>query len=316
MSQRALAQFLHTLLRGEVIASAPINHAPTLAQLVTHPPHPFERLLQEHVGQFLNELPGHTRPTIQTIPSLSLWVAAALNNLCWAQQHPDPRLLTITLRLVQALPSANQHDTAIAYHSILRFLHHLSPDPAWQPVVRALQQSNPLTAALWPHCDTHFQWPLFLDMMRIHAYQCLFRDRFLSLSCALRDDEQLSLDSHVAQAHAHHGRLMSGILEHGGQDYYGLLLALYEADCALLRHGDMHHPTWPMLPHLGASRGSNDPLVRRNANRILRRYHALISLSATPALLHPYHALDARFIEQLATVMPSPRLPLRIATQI
>jgi hypothetical protein len=241
-----------------------------------------------------------------------LWVAAALNNLAWAQTHPDAHLATLTLRLTGALPPAATLADDLAYHSLLRHLPRRTPGEEWQPAVSRLLERSPLTAAWLPQVGPDINRDLLLKELAGCAIQRMLRDRWLDL---LPHPETLAhgrIDSGIARANVEIGRMLDVLLEYGGQDWLPFVLSFYEADCNLQQRGRNARLAWPLLDHIRTARVSNDPLVRRNAERLLARYRPLARLMADETVTRPYLYLDGRFLEQIALLLPAPAACLKL----
>ena len=254
MSTRSLATFLHRLLVGECAPIGPVRDSATLARLVEQPAEQLQALLGAQIDTLLAGWPGsgHLRP--HAIPSAALWVAAALNNLAWAVGRPDPRLLTVTLRLVQALPPANDPAAALAYHSVLQHLASIDTPQDWKPVVQQLLTRSPLTAIWLPRLDEHLAWDVALALVGHAPVQAALRDRWLALLpdvVAVR----YMLSSECAELNVEIGLLLAALLKRG-DGWQPFVLAFYEADCAMQRRGSLDRPVWPTLALLGAMRSS------------------------------------------------------------
>jgi hypothetical protein len=289
-----------------------VQDSTTLTRLMEHPAPVFEHLLGQHLDRLLAGWPGGAALRPASIPAAAIWAGAVVNNLWYAAAYPDGRLLDCTLRLARALPTADTRPAALAYHSLLRVLDSLTPAREWQPVVRLLLERSPFTAAWLPRIAEPYDWSLLLRLLEPHPLRAALRDRVLSLLPSpdmLRD----SLDTDTARANAEAGRLLTGLLEHGGAAWQPFVLACYEADCLIQRRGSDERPIWPLLERLRGLRSSDDTLQRRNAGRILARYRALVALREAGAPLSRYLYLDGRFVQQLAHLLPSAaaRLHLR-----
>lgn len=297
---RTLALFLQRSLSGSLHAVGPLDEEALLMRLVHTPPVALQPLLEAHVDALIGGYrDGATiRPT--SLPATTLWVAALLNNLAWATQHPNDRLLTVSLRLVRALPPAPDMNAALAYHSILCRLDDLAPPATWQPVVRLLLIRSPLTAAWLPSLDAAFDWALFEQMLEQLPLRFALFDRWLALLPDPADPQALT----TQRARANHelGRLLGALLQRDPQ-WQPLVATFYEADCHRQRRGDEAHPTWPLLDALRASRQSNDPRQRQHAKYASERYRPLVALRTNPALLRTYSRLDSRFLEQIGEVV-------------
>lgn len=309
MSAHALAIFLQRLRDGGLDPVGPVSDSITLARLVAQPAPQLQTLLGDQMDALLAGWPGGAALRPRSIPSSALWVAAALNNLVWAVNRSDPRLLTVTLRLAQAIPAATDTDTALAYHSLSSHLARLTPAADWLPVAHHLISHNPLTAAWIPRLDAQFfNGALLCDLLRQPPLQAALRDRWLSVfpdAALLRR----GVSSACANANAELGRLINKLLEYD-TTWQPLVLAFYEADCALQRRGNAERPEWPLIAQLGAARTSTDLLQRRRAERVLARYYPLLSLMRNPASLRPYLSLDGRFMTMIADLLPAKRLTL------
>lgn len=329
MSERFLAHFLHWLgaqhgterenghglsTTGAVADPAVLEH------LLAQPAPMLHTLLSAHTDALLATWPGGATHRPDTIPSSALWVGAALNNLVWAAtHHPSPRLFTITLRMVQALPVADTPDAALAYHSLLRHLEHLPRPPGddWQPVVNGLVRCSPLTAAWLPQMDRMDRmdrtnagaspWAVLLALLRVTAVWAALRDRWLALLPLPDTVARQGIPTHLAKANAALGGVLRGLRDHGGPDGQHLLFTFYEMDCVLQRRGTPERPFWPLLDWLHVSLVSNDELVARNARQVLARYHPLAPLLVDERLSRPYRQLDGRFLVSLADMLPADR---------
>jgi hypothetical protein len=308
MSERALALFLRGLLErdGAAAATGAIAAPTTLARLGEQPAPALQTLMDAHLNAMLAGWPGGAtlRPT--HIPSAVLWVGAALNNLARATTHPSPRLLTITLRMVEGLPVASTREAALAYHSLLRHLERITPPPGsegWQRVVSLLLRCSPLTAAWLPRPDAIGSWELLLAMLREPAIAAMLRDRWLNLLPPPETLLEQSIATSQARANVELGRLLEGVVEQDRDVGRQTLLVFYEADCLLQRRGSDNRPTWPLLRWLHMTRGSSESLVRRNGERVLVRYRPLAPLLARETLLQPYTQLDIRFLEPLGALL-------------
>lgn len=315
MSTRSLAIFLHKLLAGELAPAGPVSDSATLNQLVERPAPQLQRLLGAQIDHMLVGWPGDGIPRPQGVPSTALWAAAALNNIAWAQTRPDPRLLTVTLRLAQALPAATDADTALAYHSLLGSLAQVNLAEDWLPVARLLIARSPITAAWLPRLDEAFNWDLLLELLHCPSLQLALRDRWLSL-LPTGDDVRRTVSAGCATANAELGRLLGTLLEHGN-GWQPFVLAFYETDCLIQRQGSREDPSWPLIAGLSAARGSSDPRQRRHAERVLARYRPLVALIGKETLLRPYLYLDGRFLTLIADLLPESRLKLeRVKSEI
>lgn len=303
MSERALGLFLQRLLESRMQPVAPVQDAALLHRLVGQPAVALAQLVSAHVDALLSELPAGFTLRPATIPATTLWVAAALNNLVWSVQHPGKRLLTVTLRLAQALPPATDLSAVLAYHSLLGHLDDLTGDltvaPNWQAIVTLLLERSLLTAAWLPRISQPFDWPQLLALLQHPPLQVALRDRLLRLP-------------HTPDINREVSRLLAGLLAYGGPAMHPLVLTVYEADCRLQRSGSREQPTWTILEQITSMRGSNDPLERRNAERLLLRYRPLAALLDQPALLRPYTHLDARFLTRLADLLPTGAAQLQL----
>jgi len=307
MSIRSLAIFLHRLRTDELTPVGPVSDGATLARLVAEPPPALAALLAAHVEALLATWPGGASLQPRSIPASALWVAAALNNLIWAVQRPDPRLLTITLRLTEALPVADDLATALAYHSLLRHLARINPTEDWRPVVQRMLERCPLSSAWLPRRQQPLS-SLLLDLLRQHPVQAALRDRWLILLPELTVAQRI-VPLACATANAELGLLLDD-LRVQGDEWHPLLLAFYEADCLLQRHGSREQPTWPLLRALLTSaRTSRDPLQRRAAERTLVRYRALVALANDERLPRRYQhrAYDEQTWQLLGESMPRVR---------
>jgi hypothetical protein len=316
MPERALALFLHHLLEGNPAPVAPVRQSVALHRLAAQPAAPLQQLVARHLAVMLAGWPGGAALHPERIPSVVLWVAAALNNLAWAATgQSDPALLNITLRLCRALPAAENVETALAYHSLLRSLALLQPPQEWQPVVRALLERSTLSAALHPRSSEPFNHALLHTLLSLPPTRAALRDRWLALLPVVSTAPPYTLpplETRQAMANAEVGRLLVGVLEHGGAVGQPFVLAFYEADCLLQQRGSSDHPTWPLLEWLRRSQHDNDPLLRRNARRVLARYRALAVLLNDHTRLRPYTYLDARFLAHISTMLSSPTSHLQL----
>jgi hypothetical protein len=309
MSEYALAQFLQRLLADELAPAGPLRDGAVLVLLIEQPAPVLQQLLGLHLDAMLARWPGGAALRPAAIPATALWAAAALNNLAWAATRPDPRLLTATLRLADALPAAETLEAALAYHCLLRRLDGQAPGADWQPVVRRLLDRSPLTAAWLPSLGERLRWPLLLELLQPPPLRAALRDRLLGL---LPAPEALSrIDGDTALANAEAGRLLAGIAEHGGPAWQPFLLELYEADCLLGRRGSDERPTWPHLEWIRQARLNDDKLLQRRAERLLERYRPLVPLLADPELVRRYLYLDGAFLQQIAALQPASRLRMR-----
>ena len=309
MSTRSLAIFLHRLLAGALEPVGPVSDSATLTRLVEQPAPVLQTLLGAHVDALIGGWPDGALLRPRTLPATALWAATALNNLVWALQRPDPRLLTVTLRLAQALPAATDPATALAYHSLLRHLDRLELASDWLPVARLLVARSPLTAAWLPRREEQLS-PVLLDLLRQPPVQVALRDRWLGLLPDLAAVRR-TVSLECATANAELGSLLGALLEHNAE-WQPLALAFYEADCLLQRQGSREQPTWPGVTALGtAARYGADARQRRHAERVLARYRPLVALLADEALVRPYLHLDGRFLMLVADMMPHVRLKLR-----
>jgi hypothetical protein len=312
MSERSLAIFLHGLLEGRIAPAGPVRDAAMLRRLTERPAPALQALLGAHLDALLAGWPGGPALRPAAIPAAALWAGAALNNLAWSAARADPRLLTATLRMVEALPAASSAEAALAYHSLLRHLVRIDAPQDWLPVARQLVARSPLTAAWLPRIGEQFDWALLLDLLSHPPIRAALRDRLLSLLPRPEALSQGRIDTDIAMANAETGRLLAGLLEHGGLSWRPFVLALYEADCALQRRGDDERPQWPLLDRLRAARASDDPLLRRNAQRLLARYGPLAGLLADERLVRPYLYLDAHFLEQIGALLPPPAARVKL----
>lgn len=308
MSTRSLAIFLQQLLVGNLEPVGPVSDRATLARLVAQPAPILATLLGAHVDALLAGWPGGSRLRPRTIPATTLWVAAALNNLAWAVQRPDSRLLTVTLRMVKALPAATDPDTALAYHSLVRHCTTLTPPADWLPIERLLVARSPLTCAWLPHREATLPATL-CDLLRQYPVQVALRDRWLSLFPDL-DAVRRTVPLACANANAEIGGLLSDLVAESCA-WHPFVLAFYEADCMLQHQGSLESPTWPIISALGAARKGSDARQRRHAEKVLARYRPLVNLMADEALVRPYLHLDVRFMTLLADSLPVVRLQLR-----
>jgi hypothetical protein len=274
-----------------------------------------QRLLREHTHQLLAGWPAGALQQPESIPSVALWVGAALNNIAWAGSRTEPRLFTITLRMSRALPAASSVEAALTYHSLLRHIETMRPAQEWQPVIRALLERSPLTAAWLPRVSDALEWSLLLDLLTHHPVRAALRDRILALLPQPVATNLHALDTPTAVANAEVGRLLEGLLQQGGAAVQPFVLALYEADCMVQRRGSDEHPEWPLMTNLHAARHDHDPLLRRNANRVLARYRPLAALLGDEALLRPYTYLDGRFLEHISNLLSHPTARLRFQRQ-
>ncbi|MEI7772143.1 MAG: hypothetical protein WCI67_19265 [Chloroflexales bacterium] len=310
MSAHSLAIFLQRLREGALDPVGPVCDSATLARLVAQPAPQLQALLGAQVDALLTGWPRGAALRPRSIPSVALWTAAALNNLAWAADRPDPRLLVMTLRLAQAIPAATDPETALAYHSLSQHLSELSlAADDWLHVSHLLIAQSPLTAAWLPRLDDQLNWALLHDLLRQPTIQAALRDRWLSL---LPNQAMLrhSIPATCAKANVELGRLLGALLECGGE-WRPLVLAVYEADCALQRRGSPERPEWPLIAQLSAARSSADPLQRRRAEQVLSRYRPLLGLMEEPATVRPYLSLDGRFLTMIADALPAARLRLR-----
>lgn len=300
MTTRALATFLHRLLTGKLDPDGPVGSSTTLAQLMERPAPALQALLVSHIDTLLASWPdgSNLRPT--AISSATLWAAAALNNLAWSVTHPDPQLQIRSLRLVQALSPATDLASIIAYHSVLRHINQLDPDPAWQPVAHELIARSPLTALWLPRIDGPLSQETLVDLLTQRPLRSILRDRWLSLT-PNADEVRRGISTSCATANATVGTLLGQLLT-CGEHWRPVVLSFYEADCALQQQGNRNHPTWPMIEQLRMARISIDPRQRRNAERLLTRYRPLAALLAEEAALRPYLQLDVRFLVQIGTL--------------
>lgn len=307
MSARPLVIFLHSLLAGRLDPVGPVGDNATLDRLVARPAPELQALLTAHIDALLAGWPGGVALRPPVVPAAVLWVGAALNNLAWAadSQHsaasrPDPSLLDVTLRLVRALPTASGLAAALAYHSLLRHLERLDAAPEWRPVAEELVARSPLTAAWLP-------WPAppprpdpLPALLAYRPVQAAMRDRWLGQAPAA-DEVRRGLSVGCAAANAAVGEQLARLLAAGPQ-WQPFVLAFYEADCALQRHGDGTRPAWPLIEQLLTARVSPDPRQRRNAERTLGRYRPLAGLLSNPNALRPYLHLDGRYLEQVGAL--------------
>ncbi|WP_124681924.1 hypothetical protein [Candidatus Viridilinea mediisalina] len=305
MSHHNLARFLERLLLGHAAPVGPVDDRVTIQQLVLAPPTALQRLLGAHVDALLAAWPGAAALRPHSIPSTTLWLAAALNNLAWAAERPDPRLLGLTIHLARALPTARDGATALAYHSLLRYVPQLLPHSDWLPVVRLLLTSSPLSEAWLPRRAR--LRPLLLELLGQPSIQMALRDRWLSLWPDLAT-AQATVPLTQATANVELGGLLGDLLEHD-QAWQRFILSFYEADCYLQRQGDHAQPSWPVLVALGqAAQTSNDVRQRRHATRTLTRYQPLATLLQDERRVRPYLYLDGRFLSLVADLVPLLRL--------
>jgi hypothetical protein len=303
MSEYALATFLHTLLTDTPRPVGPIREPGLIQRLVTQPAPPLQQLLSTHIDALLADLPGGAAIRPDTVPATALWVGAALNNLYLSSTRPDARLLTITLRLVDALPAATTCDAALAYHSLLRHLAGWSPAQEWQPVAHRLLDRSPLTALWLPYVSEHVSWTVACDLLQSNALRVLVRDRLLSL---LPPPEALAagrIDSTVARANQRAGQVLEALLEHGGDAWLPFVLECYEADCERQRRGTEAHATWPLLTLLHQTQRQSDSLQRRNARLLLDRYRPLAALIDDETVFRAYNRLDGPFLTELGLLL-------------
>lgn len=299
--------FLQQLLADRVAPTGPVQDRETLQQLILAPPAALQALVGAHVDALLATWPGAAGLRPQAIPSSTLWLAAALNNLAWASEYPtpDPRLLNLTLRLARALPSARDEATALAYHSLLRYLPHLLPHADWLPVVRLLLATSPLSEAWLPRRSR--VRPLLRDLLRHTPVQAALRDRWLSLWPDLAT-AQATVPLTMATANAELGGLLGDLLDQG-ETWQPFVLSFYEADCYLQRQGSRAQPTWPVLTTLGhVAQQASDIRQRRHAARTLSRYRPLATLLQDERRVRPYLHLDGRFLALVADLVPVGRL--------
>jgi len=308
MSQCSLAIFLHQLLAGELAPVGPVNDAATLNRLVEVPAPALRILLGAHLDALLARWPSSHALRPQSLPSALLWIAAALNNAAWAVQRPDPRLLTITLRLSEAIPAAADPDEALAYHSLIRHLPRLTLAEDWLPVAQRLFDRSPLTAAWLPRRNGALS-PALIDLLGYYPVQVELRDRWL----ALLPDEQSArrtIPAAMAAANAELGQLLRDLLalDAGWRPF---TLAFYEADCAFQRRGSDERPAWPLIDALGAAaRQERDLARRRYAQKTLYRYAPLVDLITDEASARPYLHLDGRFQDLVVEAVPHRQLKL------
>ncbi len=309
MSTRSLAFFLHHLLAGELAPIGPVSDRTTLNRLIEQPAPQIQALLGAQMDALLARWPGSGYLRPQAIPSATLWVAVALNNLAWAADRPDPRLLTVTLRLAQALPPAVDLAAALAYHSVLQHLPRSTTPADWRPVARQLVACSPLTALWLPELNTPFAWDLARDLLHHPPVQVALRNHWLTLLPAAVAAPRI-LPMACAEANRELGRVLTALLDRDN-GWHPFVLAFYEADCAMQRRGCPERPEWPLITQLGAARISTDPLQRRRAEHLLSRYRPLLSLMHNPAGLSPYVHLDVRFLTLIADLLPAKRLEMR-----
>jgi hypothetical protein len=318
MSERSLALFLRGLLEpdGPAAAVGAVASPATFARLGEQPAPALQTLLAAHVHALLATWPGGAALHPASLPAATLWVGAALNNLAWAATRPTPRLLTITLRLVETLPAATTREAALAYHSLLRHLERLELLPAdWDAVVSGLLRRSPLTAVWLPRGDVPEAGAWFWELLREPVVWAALRNRWLSLLPLPEQWAQPGITTVQAKASAELGRLLESVGEGGGAVGQPALLGFYEAECWLQRRGTEERPTWPLLRWLHTARGSHDPLVRHNGERVLARYRPLARLLAHEAVVRPYPQLDGRFLEEIGALLVSAkRLRMRKVT--
>lgn len=302
MSHHALALFLEQLLAGNAAPVGPVEDRVTIQELVLAPPTALQSLLGAHVDALLAAWPDSAQLRPHSMPSSILWLAAALNNLAWAAEHPDPRLLSLTMHLARALPNARDSATALAYHSLLRYLPQLLPHSDWLPVVRLLLATSPLTEVWLPRRST--LRPLLLELLRQPSLQRALRDRWLSLWPELAT-AQATVPLTQATANAELGGLLGDLLAQS-DTWQPFILSFYEADCYLQRRGSHAQPSWPVLAALGyAAQHATDIRQRRHAARSLARYRPLTALLQHEQLVRPYLHLDGRFLALVADVVPT-----------
>lgn len=308
MSQRSLAMFLHNLLAGELAPVGPVNDSATLNRLVEQPAPTLQALLGAHRDALLAGWPAGDGVPPRRLPAAMLWVAAALNNAAWAVRRPDPRLLTITLRVSEAIPPAADADEALAYHSLIRHVARLNLADDWRCVAQRLIERSPLTSGWLPRCNSTLS-PLLIHLLRCYPVQADLRDRWLTI---LPDEQSArhTLPSAVAMVNAELGQLLRDLLAFDPV-WQPFVLAFYEADCAFQRRGSVEKPTWPVLEALGAAaRQERDPVRRRYAQKTLYRYAPLVDLMADEACIRPYLYLDVQFQTLVADVVPHRQLKL------
>lgn len=310
MSVPTITLFLHALLHGSTHPTDAIRDAEWLRQLLCHPPATLVPLVQAHLEVWLAELPKGAELRPATVPASVLWVAAVLNNLAVRHTHTNPRLLTITLRLSEALPPAATLEAALAYHSLLRHLSTLWPhdigeweqgDAAWETVVRRLVVRSPLTALCWPFGTEHLDWQVVMMLLKYRPLSVLVWERLLELLPADMTEPQLQ-DRRMARANARAGDLLAALLAHGDRWGQHFVLTLYEADCERQRRDCTIGPTWPLLTLLRRAIRSDDTLIRSNARLLLKRYSPLVKLP--DALPRPYARLHTQFLYQLESLVP------------
>jgi hypothetical protein len=308
MSERSLAIFLHQLLAGELAPVGPVNDGATLKRLVEAPPSALQTLLGAHLDALLAGWPSGSTLRPPSLPTAMFWIAAALNNAAWAIQRPDPRLLTITLRLSEAIPVAADPGEALAYHSLIRHLARFPLAEDWRPVAQRLFDRSPLTTGWLPRCNGALS-PVLIELLASYPVQADLRDRWLTL---LPDEQSVrrTIPAATAAANAELGQLLRDLLALD-TDWRPFLLAFYEADCEFQRRGSDERPTWPLLDALGAAaRQERDVVRRRYAQKTLYRYAPLVDLMADEACVRPYRYLDGRFLTQVADAVPHRQLKL------
>jgi hypothetical protein len=306
MSERALATFLHNLLTGPPRAVGPIRDPALLQRMVARPAPPLQTLLAAHMNALLADLAGgHQNGLYPTaVPASTLWIAAALNNVALATGRPDDRLHTITLRLTAALPPAETHAAALAYHSLLRHLPRFTPSKDWDAVVHQMVQKSPLTALWLPWAEGDIDWQAALTLLAQPPLQRMVRDRLIGLLPPPDVLMRGRIATDVARSNQMTGHLLAALLAHGGTDWLPLMLTIYEADCERQRRGTADNPEWPLLTLLHQAQQSGDPLQRRNAKWLLTRYAPLKEWLHDDPLFTPYFRLDVHFLTGLAPLLP------------
>lgn len=304
MSEHALATFLHRLLTDTPRPIGPVRD-PTVLQRLVHQPAPLlQQLLTAHIDTLLADLPDGATLRPITVPATALWVGAILNNLVLATTRPDARLLTITLRLTEALPPATTWDTALAYHSLLRHLACcVPPGDDWQPVAHRVLAHSPLTALWLPYIDAHISWEVVLDLMQDRPLRALVHDRLLALLPPPEAQEPQAITRTLARANHTVGQILTALLEQGGPDWRPFVLAFYEADCERQRRGTDEHPTWPLLTLVRRTQRDGDAFQRRNAGWLLARYRPLAAMLHDETIFVPYSRLDGRFLSELGAIV-------------
>lgn len=229
MSERSLATFLQTLLTSAPAPAGPVRDPVALQRLATSPSPPFQHLLAAHLDAFLRDVPAGETLRPQAVPAGVLGVGAALNNLALSATYPDPRLLTITLRLLDELPPVTTTDAALAAHSLLRHLPRIRYRTDWEPVRHRLLAASPLTALWLPHPGDTINWDLALALLARPPLRVLVRDRLLGLLPPPERFPNERIETAVARANEDTGRLLAALLEHGGAAWQPFVLALYPA---------------------------------------------------------------------------------------